>query len=88
VYPLTPDAPVCELFSVDMGVCGGAHARESAGKWSRLQEFAPHHQQESCSGARKEKVPAPCSGHGQAWLQQVQAAEAVESIPHVPLNSC
>jgi hypothetical protein len=27
VYPLTPDAPVCELFSVDMGVCGG-HMRE------------------------------------------------------------
>jgi hypothetical protein len=23
VYPLTPDAPVCELFGVDVGVCGG-----------------------------------------------------------------
>jgi hypothetical protein len=27
VYPLTPDAPVCELFGVDVGVCGG-HMRE------------------------------------------------------------
>ena len=36
----------------------------------------------------KRESACPVSGNGQAWLQQVMATEAGQSIPLLPRDSC